>query len=45
MTRTKQVLNFVGHDEGVNTTYRVRVKDEAGAVELLEAIEKAIAEL
>ncbi|PAV18832.1 hypothetical protein PNOK_0567500 [Pyrrhoderma noxium] len=45
VTRTKQVLNFVGHDEGVNTTYRVRVKDEAGAVELLEAIEKAIAEL
>ncbi|KAH8119260.1 hypothetical protein DFH11DRAFT_1722790 [Phellopilus nigrolimitatus] len=40
VTRSKQVLNFVGHDEGVNTTYRVRVKDEAGAIALKEAIEK-----
>ncbi|KAI5123682.1 hypothetical protein M0805_001710 [Coniferiporia weirii] len=41
-TRAKQVLNFVGHDNGASVTYRVRVKDEAGAIALKEAIDKEV---
>ncbi|KAL5523886.1 hypothetical protein ACEPAG_8059 [Sanghuangporus baumii] len=46
ISQTKSILNFVGHDEsGSSVTYRVRVKDEAGATEFHEAIESAVSSL
>ncbi|KAL5507172.1 hypothetical protein ACEPAH_6628 [Sanghuangporus vaninii] len=46
ISQTKSILNFVGHDEsGSSVTYRVRVKDEAGATEFHEAIESAASSL
>ncbi|KAL5485101.1 hypothetical protein ACEPAI_7743 [Sanghuangporus weigelae] len=46
ISQTKSILNFVGHDEsGSSITYRVRVKDEAGATEFHEAIESAASSL
>lgn len=45
VNRTKQFLNFVGHDNGANMTYRVKLKTEADAIELQEAIGKEVPSL
>jgi len=42
---TKQSLGFVGHEDGKTVTYRVRLKDEADAAALKEAIDKEVASL
>lgn len=43
--RNKQSLSFVGHENGANVTYRVRLKDEADATALKDAIDKEVASL
>jgi nucleoporin NUP2 len=39
VTRNKNVLSFVGHEDGKKATFRVKVKDEAGATALKQAID------
>jgi nucleoporin NUP2 len=43
VTRKAKFVSFVGHDNGASTTFRLRVKTEADAVDLKNAIDKDVA--
>ena len=45
VTQAKNVISFVGHDQGEQATYRLKIKTEGEAADLKAAIEKEVAHL
>lgn len=43
--RDKNSLSLMGHEDGKEANFRIKVKDEATLMALQEAIDKAVSEL
>lgn len=42
-SQSKNTVSFVGHENGEKATYRLRLKTEADAKELKEALDREVA--